>query len=208
MKDVVHAIEDTPKPLGGRNIAGEDFEPPLARVRAVKLEQAVFVVVERPQLRDTQQKQLTHKLPTDAAGRACDGDGPVPSRFMGVQPETCSYDLAAAIYRNIDWDGITLADIQAQVLLSDRCTTGSNVENYAALVTAIADDIRKAAHPPAITAQLSFRDTPPERMILAIHRLRGIVDGFYVAYPSNVGPPCRYCSPGNLDQVLRAIRSG
>ena len=44
-------------------------------------------------------------------------------------------------------------------------------------------------------------------MIEAIHRLRGVVDGFYLAYPSNVGPPCAYCTPQNLATVLAALRS-
>jgi hypothetical protein len=44
-------------------------------------------------------------------------------------------------------------------------------------------------------------------MIVAIDQLCRVVDGFYLAYPSIVGPPCAYCSPTNLEQVLAAIRT-
>jgi hypothetical protein len=144
-----------------------------------------------------------------ATASRCYDFGVAPDgRFMGVQPDTCSYDLAAAIHRQVDWEGVALVDIQAQVLISDRCANGGSVDPYAKFVAAIAHDIRAIARPPAIAAQLSFRDTPPDRMIAAIQQLRDTIDGFYVAYPSNVGVPCRYCSPANLEQVLRAIRSG
>jgi hypothetical protein len=70
------------------------------------------------------------------------------------------------------------------------------------MVTAIASDVRARPSFPKIVAQLSFRLTSPDKMIAAIKQLSGIVDGFYIAYPRNVGPACSYCSSANLDQVL------
>jgi hypothetical protein len=137
---------------------------------------------------------------------SCHDYGIAPDgQFIGISPSNCSYDLSAAIHQQLDWSGIALFNIQAQILLSDRC--GPGVDDYVAFVAAVTAAVRTASHPPAIAAQLSFRYTPPERMIAAITRLRDIVNGFYIAYPSYVGQTCTYCSAGNLEQVLGAIRS-
>lgn len=129
-------------------------------------------------------------------------------QFVGISLPDCSSDLSAAIHRHVDWKGVALFDIQAQILLSDRCNKQAGVEAYVAFVTAMAAAVRANPHPPAIVAQLSFRYTPPERMAAAIRQLLGIVEGFYIAYPSNVGQQCIYCSSENLEQVLRVVRSG
>ena len=57
-----------------------------------------------------------------------------------------------------------------------------------------------------ITAQFSFRYTPPEKMVAAIHALTGVVDGFYLAYPDESPIPAKYCTASNLHAVLEAIR--
>jgi len=143
-----------------------------------------------------------------AAGSGCHEFGVAPDgAFAGISPATCSYALDSAIHRLIDWTGVALFDVQAQSLLSDRCNATAGVAAYVAFVSAIARDVRKNANPPSIVAQLSFRHTPPERMATAIQALRGVVDGFYIAYPINVGPACKYCSPDNLEKVMTDIRS-
>lgn len=127
--------------------------------------------------------------------------------IAGVVPAACRYDLAKAVHRNVDWSGIALFNIQAQTLLSDTCSRSAGVSAYVNFVSAVARDVRSRNSTTKISAQLSFRHTPPGRMIEAIGRLRGVVDGFYLAYPQNVGPSCAYCKPQNLATVLAAIRS-
>lgn len=126
-------------------------------------------------------------------------------QYIGIFPGTCRYDPAASIHRSIDWTGIALFDIQAQRLLAPDCIERTGADAYVAAVKSITSDVRARSSFPKIVAQLSFRLTSPDRMIAAMKQLSGIVDGFYIAYPRNVGPACSYCSPANLDQVLQAI---
>ncbi len=137
----------------------------------------------------------------------CHGFGLAPDGvFSGVQPSSCGFDPANALWQKVEWRGIALFDIQAQVLLSDRCAAAQGSVAYAQAVTTVALAIRARRQSTSIVAQLSFRDTPPERMREAVQLLHSVVDGFYIAYPINVGPGCRYCSPANLQQILQAIR--
>jgi hypothetical protein len=139
---------------------------------------------------------------------ACHEYGVAPDgRYIGLLPNTCEYDITKAIHRKINWSDIALFNIQAQRLLSNDCVAKRGVDAYVLFVTAIVKDVRKSNARTKISTQMSFRDAPPDRMIAAIIRLRGVVDGFYIAYPSNIGPPCRYCSPNNLDTVLTALRT-
>jgi hypothetical protein len=128
--------------------------------------------------------------------------------FVGVRPDRCSYDLDAAVHRRIDWKDVSLFIIQAQVLLSDSCLRLGQADAYVTFVKTVAQEVRQVAPDLAIVAQMSFRQTPADRMVNAVDALRGVVDGFYVAYPRNIGPTCQYCSPDNLGVVLRSIRSG
>jgi hypothetical protein len=139
------------------------------------------------------------KILATAAGCGAYGIAP-DGQFLGIVPATGQYDLERSIHRRIDWDGIALFDIQAQRLL-DR----AGVDAYAEFVAAVAREVRATSPPTKLVAQLSFRSTCPERMIAASYRLAGIVDGFYIAYPRNIGPICNYCSPDNLAQVLAAL---
>jgi len=127
--------------------------------------------------------------------------------FLGVVPERCEFQMARGIVPSLDWHGIEFFDIQAQALLNNRCGVTNATDNYVNCVTDIARIARSGEHKPLIAAQLSLRDTPPERMMEAIGRLRGTVDGFYIAYPTNGPLPCRYCSPSNLAMVLQKIRA-
>jgi hypothetical protein len=138
---------------------------------------------------------------TLATAAGCSAYGIAPDgQFLGIVPATGQYDLERSIHRRIDWDGISLFDIQAQRLL-DR----AGVDAYAEFVAAVGREVRATSPPTKLVAQLSFRSTCPEKMIAASHRLAGIVDGFYIAYPRNIGPICNYCSPDNLAQVLDAL---
>ncbi|MDE2571452.1 MAG: hypothetical protein KGM44_02885 [bacterium] len=138
----------------------------------------------------------------------CHDYGVAPDgEFIGIVPKTCSYELGDALHRRVDWDDISLFNIQAQRLLSDECDPRAGLKAYVTFVTEIARDVRAKSPRTKVSAQLSFRYTPPDRMVAAIRRLRGVVDGFYIAYPSNVGPRCAYCSPHNLEEVLEAIRA-
>lgn len=123
--------------------------------------------------------------------------------FIGIVPKTLRNDLENSIIHNVDWHGIALFNIQAQRLLGDN--TAAAINAYVTFVSAMAREVRTKNSKIIITAQLSFRYTTPETMIAAMHQVRGRVDGFYIAYPSNVGPPCAYCSPQNLDKVLDAL---
>lgn len=146
-------------------------------------------------------KVLVSKSPGHRFGFSPDGI------FVGVRPSRCGFDLDEAVHRKIDWTGIALFNIQAQALLGDNCRDVGGPAAYLDFVSAVARDVKRAAPNLVVTAQLSFRHTPPDRMVEAIRRLRAVVDGFYLAYPANIGPVCRYCSPANLGVVLRAIRT-
>ena len=126
-------------------------------------------------------------------------------QYIGISPHACRFDPGASIHQAIDWTGITLFDIQAQRLLGADCIERAGVDAYVAAIESIASDIRAQLSFPKIVAQFSFRLTAPGKMVAAISQLRGIVDGFYIAYPSNVGPSCSYCSTANLDEVLAVI---
>jgi hypothetical protein len=144
-------------------------------------------------------KTIVHQSGCQDYGIAPDG------RYIGISSGACRYDPAKSIHRAIDWTGITLFDIQAQRLIGPNCIERAGVAAYVAVVRSIASDVRERSSVPKIVAQLSFRLTAPDKMIAAIKQLSGIVDGFYIAYPNNVGPPCSYCSAAHLDQVLQAI---
>lgn len=129
-------------------------------------------------------------------------------QYAGLTPKTCSYDLNSAIHRQIDFADITLFNVQAQRLLSDSCVGHGGIDNYVKFVTTVAGEVHAKNPATKVSAQFSFRYTPPDRMIAVMKQLRGVVDGFYIAYPVGVGNiTCQYCSPTNLEQVLSAINS-
>ena len=133
----------------------------------------------------------------------------VDGQYAGLVPKTCGYSIDRGIHRSLDFRNIALYNIQAQRLLSDECVAQNGQNNYVQFVTALANEIHTKNPGTKVSAQLSFRYTPPDRMIAVINQLRGVVDGFYLAYPSNVGGvPCEYCSADNLGQVLSAIKKG
>jgi hypothetical protein len=128
--------------------------------------------------------------------------------FSGVRPSRCTYDLEAALHRHLDWADVAIFILQAQTLLSDTCFGQGGAEAYVGFVQTVSREIRQSNPRVQVVAQMSFRATPPERMVKAIAALHGTVDGFYLAYPRNIGPVCQYCSPDNLELVLRAVHAG
>jgi hypothetical protein len=146
-------------------------------------------------------KALAGKSPAHRFGFSPDGE------FIGVRPSRCAYDLDQSIHRRIDWTGISLFNIQAQALLSETCQETVGLKAYVDFVRAVALEAKAAAPNLTVTAKLSFRHASVATMIEAIRRLGGTVDGFYLAYPCNVGPVCKYCAPANLGAVLAAIRA-
>jgi hypothetical protein len=162
----------------------------------------------------TPQREKADMIGAIAQGRSlarqdgCHDYGVAPDgEYAGIAAQRCVYDLDAGIIRGIDWQGISLLVLQSQILLGDRCNSPAAMRRYIDFVTAIASEVRAKSATVRIVAQLSFRHTPPERMIAAMRGLRGVVTGFYIAYPSNVGPHCAHCSPANLDAVLAAVRT-
>jgi hypothetical protein len=138
----------------------------------------------------------------------CHDYGVAPDgEYSGVAARSCTYDLDKGIIGGIEWQHVSLLVLQSQILLGDRCNSPSAMRRYVDFVTAVAGRVRAKSATTRIVAQFSFRHTPPERMIAAMRALRGVVAGFYIAYPSNVGPRCNYCSPANLDAVLAAVRA-
>lgn len=138
----------------------------------------------------------------------CHAYGVTPDgEYAGIAGQRCRYDVDAGILGRIDWQDVSLLVLQAQILLADRCNGPAALQRYVDVVTAAVRQVRAKSASVRVVAQFSFRHTPPERMIEAMRLLRGVVAGFYVAYPANVGPPCRYCSPSNLDAVLAAVRA-
>lgn len=139
-----------------------------------------------------------------AAGRLEYGVAP-DGRFLGVFADTGRYDLDRSIHRRLDWEGISLFDIQAQRLIDGGDDAHTRIDTYVEFVATVASEVRAQSPTIQIVAQLSFRFTPAEKMIAAAARLAGVVDGFYIAYPRNIGPGCTFCSPENLARVFRAL---
>lgn len=124
--------------------------------------------------------------------------------YVGLIPKQCNYDIDNAIHRQVDWDDIDLFNIQAQRLLSDQCAAQGGAQKYVAFVSQVAREVKAKNPHTKVSAQFSLRYSPPDRIISAINQLRGVVDGFYIAYPAKGA--CAYCTPQNLGQVLAALR--
>jgi hypothetical protein len=124
--------------------------------------------------------------------------------YMGLKEGACVYDFEAGIYRSIDWTQVDLLSIQAQRLLSDTCSDKLTIEDYAGFVSRVAAYVKSKNPKILVVSQLSFRYTPPDRMIGAMSKLAQAIDGFYLIYPASQKTPCHYCSAENLSTVLRA----
>jgi hypothetical protein len=137
----------------------------------------------------------------------CYGFGFLPDAqfFGGTQ---CAYDPQKSLHTQIDWTTIDYLDIQGEGLLSDECIGVSGIKDYLKFAGAIATCVRSKNPRIVITAQLSFRNTPPPTMVEAVHELSGIVDGFLLSYPLNPAMEHKYCDAGNLSAFLSTLRPG
>jgi hypothetical protein len=127
-------------------------------------------------------------------------------QFMGLKEGVCAYDFEAGIYRSIDWTQVDLLSVQAQRLLSDACADQLTVDDYAGFVSRVAAYVKSKNPKILVVSQLSFRYTPPEKIVLAISKLAQGIDGFYLIYPAGQKTPCHYCSAQNVATVLEASR--
>jgi hypothetical protein len=135
------------------------------------------------------------------------GLAPGSTPLFGLDPVTCTYDLDEGHYRELPWRTIDLVDIQAQRLLGDACVGQEGVEKYSAVVSALARFVRERNPDIRVVSQVSFRDSPAERMQEGIAAVADVVDGIYFSYPSREEEiPCRYCSPANLRRLLAFLR--
>jgi hypothetical protein len=136
-------------------------------------------------------------------GTHCQAYGVTPDgEFMGLG--NCTIDFAKGIYRAVDWTQVDLLSIQAQQLLSDTCAAKLTVDDYAAFVGQVATYVRRKNPEIKVVTQISFRYTPTDKLIAAMRRVAPEVDGIYILYPDNSTEPCQFCSPANLEALLKA----
>ena len=127
--------------------------------------------------------------------------------MYGMERRGCTYELQSGSYMDVAWELVEVVDIQAQLLLSDSCEAEAGIADYARLVTSVASLARRRNPGISVVAQVSLRQTPPERMRTAIAAVSGAVDGVYVAYPSrNTGSDCIYCTREDLRELLGYLR--
>lgn len=135
------------------------------------------------------------------------GIAPGPDLLFGLDASSCRAELSAGAYRRIPWKWVDLVDIQAQRLLGDACYERGGLDGYAEVVRVLAAYVRRRNPDIEVVAQLSFRDTPPERMVAGLALVAGSLDGVFYSYPStHPHTPCRYCSRRNLLELLRSLR--
>jgi len=145
-----------------------------------------------------------------AAGRAggCRMGIAPDGQLLGIDLATQKASAENSLLRRIDVRKADLVGLQTQRLLSDDWAAGGGLEHYVSFVTELARDIKQRSPQTLVVAQVSFRYTPVERMIEALHRVQPVVDGFYLAFPA-VTPnvPCHYCDAANLRKLLAALRT-
>lgn len=152
-------------------------------------------------------KESINKAQSIVHDTECHQFGLAPGgRVLGVATESCSGD-ASEFIDIVDWKKVDLFVVQAQGLLSRRCTKTGNVDPYAEFVRGVVEAVKARNDKIKVLVSMSFRYTRPEVMVSAIGRTRGFVDGYYVAYPINKsGDRCRYCTKENLSVVVDAIK--
>jgi hypothetical protein len=134
---------------------------------------------------------------------ACQTFGLAPDgEYMGLGD--CKIDFTSGIYDAVDWSQVQFLSIQAQRLLSDSCIGKLTLDDYVAFVTRVAAYVRQRNPAIKVVTQISFRYTPPDKLIAAMRRIAPQVDGIYLIYPAHSTRPCNYCSPANLANVLQA----
>lgn len=135
------------------------------------------------------------------------GLAPGSTPLFGLDPARCDFDLGRGSYRRVAWRRVDLVDVQAQRLAGDDCAARDGLARYDELVTSVARYVRARNPRIRVVTQVSFRDSPPARMVEAVARVAPVVDGVYFSYPTtNDAIPCRYCTPANMDAFLGALR--
>lgn len=138
------------------------------------------------------------------------GLAPGSELLFGLDPESCSYDIAQGHLEDIDWTRVDVVDLQVQRLLSDACLERGGMTTYVRAVIEIGGFVRE--HNPAIDvlAQVSFRDNEPQVMLEALSRVAPVIDGIYFSYPvenpANPDIECGFCTTQNLELFLRSLR--
>ncbi len=107
--------------------------------------------------------------------------------------------------RGVDWRNVQVFLIQSQGLLAQRCVRRNGVEVYRRFLQDMAGLARAANPQIVVLGEVSFRRSRPDVIVQAIDATKGIVDGYYVAYP--VTEKCPDCTPANLEYVLSRYRT-
>jgi hypothetical protein len=129
------------------------------------------------------------------------------SYYLGLHAAECTFAPRKGILKAVPWRSVDVLDIQAQRMLGDSCAHEQGLNTYAAAASYIATLARRRHPGIAVASQVSFRDNPPHRMLNAIARVAGVVDGIYFSYPTrHSGFPCDYCSPSEMAVLLEYLR--
>lgn len=125
--------------------------------------------------------------------------------YMGIS--RCSFSLTRSIIPVLNWSQIDILNIQAQHLISNSsCALKFGTSAYRSMVEKIASYVRRRNPRIVIWAEVSLRDSNPSTIIRAAQSVFGIVHGMNVSYPSSSDfMNCRYCTPANLETVLRSV---
>ncbi len=135
------------------------------------------------------------------------GIAPGSLPFFGLDPHACEVDLDEGVYDDdLPWHTIDLVDVQVQRLIGEHCLQRDGLARYAETVTQLAAFLRRENPDIQVVAQVSFRDSDAFTMAQAIERVAEDVDGIFFSYPTtNADIPCLYCSPSELEALLRYL---
>jgi hypothetical protein len=127
-------------------------------------------------------------------------------KMVGVIPKLCQGSPGEFV-SSVNWNGVHVFVIQAQGLLSNRCGGEKNINRYAEFIEKWVSILKKANPKVKIVSSMSFNYTRPDVMVAAVRQTRGLVDGYYLAYPARGGGTgCKYCSSENLSIVVESIK--
>jgi hypothetical protein len=134
----------------------------------------------------------------DAARAISDASGIVHKAGyeFGVTPDQ---KILFDWYEKIDWSQIDFLALQFQRIANNN----DELRNYVRIMT---EYVRSQNSDIEIFLQISFRHSNPDGMKSAIMNVADLVDGVIIAYlPDGARPPCRYCSPEGLEEILQFI---
>lgn len=139
-------------------------------------------------------------------GSGCRYFGLAPGRaYLTGHTRTC-FSGIGQLPRGVNWRDMSVFVIQSQGMLRDRCVKGDpDMKEFAKLVADMTRMAKQANPSILVFAEVSFNRSPTETIIQAIDRVKNVVDGIYIAYPSE-GGQCLYCNPRDLEKVLSHYR--